>query len=792
MSTPLSGVATPSEASSIPDNPALREAEKPGVDVEAISGGDSTDDELEPQYRLGRYLDLKTRLHIRRPDLTEAGVRAAKAARNKAGAAQQLGNDIDLATRRLLIRLRKFESDILFDRDEADEQWLTRRVKLMKEAATRKKLGIANQPAVPTNNSLATTDENLTPANSHRSVESADADEETVDLIDFFTALPELKDDGEPGHNGIMSTTIDGNAVDVRTFGKWPGVGPRRIFEEACRARDSSSKVSYTLISSSSFSCRHSLVVRWSRTQEILSLLDIPGFSCQYDGKNFKIDMLGISSPDPIQSEAFISTVALFILFASSPKEEKAHLRLPAAFKFLWDEMTEKRKDTIAVGDREELREIRRAVEEYNEKHVTHAAPISKSRILAIDLTHLGSNTTVLHSEINTVIPEALAELWLSRASSPAYINMLKSRMTLPIWNFRSELLTAIEEHQVVIICGETGCGKSTQVPAYILESELSNGRQCKIYCTEPRRISAISLARRVSEELGERKTDVGTTRSLVGYAIRLESHITPQTRLVYATTGIVMRMLEGGDDLQEITHLVLDEVHERTIDSDFLLIVLRKLMARRPSLKVILMSATVNAEQFSAYMDGAPILNVPGRTFPVQTKYLEDAIEVTSYFKNRRSAGVSHDDEQNDEMNENESKTISLPDLTGYSPRTRDTLSQFNEYRIDYELIVRLLETIAMSNIYAEYSKAILVFLPGIAEIRRLNDMLVNRPAFSRGWYVYPLHSTIATEDQERAFLVPPNGIRKVVLATNIAETGITIPDVTCVIDTGRHKEMR
>ena len=165
-------------------------------------------------------------------------------------------------------------------------------------------------------------------------------------------------------------------------------------------------------------------------------------------------------------------------------------------------------------------------------------------------------------------------------------------------------------------------------MPAYILEQELSKGRSCKIYCTEPRRISAISLARRVSEELGERKGDIGTLRSLVGYAIRLESQISDQSRLIYATTGIVMRMLEGSNNLEDITHLVLDEVHERTIDSDFLLIILRKLLIRRQELKVILMSATVDAARFSEYLGKAPILNVPGRTFPVETRYLEDAIE--------------------------------------------------------------------------------------------------------------------------------------------------------------------
>ena len=735
---------------------------------------------------------MKTHLHKHRPDLTRAGVRAAKVVRNKAGTALQTGNDIDLETRRLLNRLKKFESDILFDRDEADEQWLTKRIELIKEAAAREKLGIADQPAISTNNTLGTADEDPKSADSTHGADSAHADDATMDLTDFFAALPESKVDDETGRRGIMSKTIDGNAIEVRSFGKWPGIGPRRIFEETCRARDSSSKVSYALISSSSFSYRHSITVLWSTAQEISSGITVPGFSCQYDRRNVKIDMLDMSSPDSSQSEAFVSTIALFFIFAGSPKEEKAHLRLPSAFRFLWDEMAEARKNTIAAEDRGELREIRRVVEEANEEYMTHIAPVPKSRNLAIELEPLGLFEAVPYSETDIVNPQVLAELWLSRASSPAYITMLNSRMTLPIWNFKSELLTAIEDYQVVIICGETGCGKSTQVPAYILESELSNGRQCRIYCTEPRRISALSLARRVSEELGERKTDVGTTRSLVGYAIRLESRITPQTRLVYATTGIVMRMLEGGNDLQEITHLVLDEVHERTIDSDFLLIILRKLMARRPSLKVILMSATVNAEQFSAYMDGAPVLNVPGRTFPVQTKYLEDAIEVTSYSKGRGSAGDFHDDEEDDDANERGSKSNSKPDLAGYSPRTLHTLSQLDEYRIDYELITRLLETIARNAIYAEYSKAILVFLPGIAEIRRLNDMLAGHPAFSRGWCIYPLHSTIATDDQEKAFLVPPNGIRKIVLATNIAETGITIPDVTCVVDAGKHKEMR
>ena len=561
--------------------------------------------------------------------------------------------------------------------------------------------------------------------------------------------------------------------------------------------RDSSSVVLYKATSTSGFSNRHSLIVRWSRDQEVPERSPISAVACEANSRAVKVEMKEVSTPDMNQSEAYVSTAALFIIFSSSAKEGKVFLRLPPAWRDLWGEFLLARNEIINASDREELKGIRVLAERIHDFTRSSEPEVRASendykiapRILAAPFT-LGSDVEVPNSK-------DIATMWSTKASMPSYMDMLKSRKLLPMWSFKQECLNAINNHQVVIICGETGCGKSTQVPAFILENELSNGRPCKIYVTEPRRISAISLARRVSEELGEHKNDVGTLRSLVGYAIRLESHITSQTMLVYATTGIVMRMLERSDDLGDITHLVLDEVHERSIDSDFLLIVLRKLLIRRPALKVILMSATVNAEQFSKYLDDAPILNVPGRTFPVETKYLEDAIEATNYSGDNGSQ-TSHtldDDDDLDDLGDDPSRANKIDaavDLNSYSVKTRNTLSQYDEYRIDYELITRLLETIAQKNVYREYSKAILVFLPGLAEIRRMNDILVSHPAFSHGWCVYPLHSTIATEEQEHAFLVPPKGIRKIVLATNIAETGITIPDVTCVIDTGRHKEMR
>jgi ATP-dependent RNA helicase DHX29 len=228
------------------------------------------------------------------------------------------------------------------------------------------------------------------------------------------------------------------------------------------------------------------------------------------------------------------------------------------------------------------------------------------------------------------------------------------------------------------------------------------------------------------------------------------------------------------------------------SIDTDFLLIILRSLLERRPELKVVLMSATVDANRFSRYLNDAPIMTVPGRTFPVQTQYLEDAIELTHYAGPSGNAPPDGRTSDDDDGEITSDKSGIPSKLQGYSPATRNVLSTYDEYAIDYDLIVRLIEAVAYDPQLSRYSNAVLVFLPGIAEIRQLNDLLGGHPSFNRQWLIYPLHSTISSEDQQAAFLLPPPGVRKIVLATNIAETGVTIPDITCVIDTGKHKEMR
>ena len=392
---------------------------------------------------------------------------------------------------------------------------------------------------------------------------------------------------------------------------------------------------------------------------------------------------------------------------------------------------------------------------------------------------------------------------------------MLPGLKNLPIAAFQQHILGVLAQNQVFVLSGETGCGKSTQVPAYILEDCLSRGEPCKVYVTEPRRISAISLAERVSSELGEERGSVGKNDSLVGSAVRLESNIGRNARLVYATTGIFLRMLEGSR-LEGVTHVILDEVHERSIESDFLLIILKSLLEARPDLKVVLMSATLDAERISDYFGGCPTVNVPGRTFPVDVRWLEDAVELCDYtledgspYARRPKRGqqgrdnqarlqsvVSAEDDAPDE-DEDEDENAEQPSgisAVRYSPKTISTLDRMDEYTVNHDLIVALLERMCLKDeAMAPYSAAILIFLPGIAEIRKLNDLLQVHPIFgSRQFQLFPLHSTISSENQSLVFDLPPAGVRKIVLSTNIAETGITIPDITCVIDTGKHREMR
>ena len=773
----ISGVATPETVTS---DDASANAPTPPEELDPFVKA-VLYDEVEAHELPDHYVRLKTLLFERKPELTEVSAPSKKKSKPPAPRPDQYGLNVS----RLLQSIARVEADPLFDIDLGRNRWAEVRMRLAKEASERRR-----EQHLEARRQAAEADDKQSEDSLPPIPEPEDGP--GLDLGDFFSSLPEETAQDANGLSQMAVTAADGTSVIVRSFGTWLGVHPRRVLEDCCKARDPGFRLTFTSLHASSFSNRHSLMLTWSRAQDLPEPNAIPGMECRAGRREVALLMKEISAPDAKQSEALIATAALFYVFGPSPKEEKAHLRLPIVFREYWAELAAARDARKSLEDQEEVKHVRELLDVNGDE--SHR---NRMRADSVETTKPppkveGQDAPAILSSPEPASPESLAALWASKSAKPSYRRMLAVRNNLPIASFKREILASLSQNQITIICGETGCGKSTQVPSFILEHCLSNGQDCKIYCTEPRRISAVSLARRVGEELGEAKDELGTARSLVGFAIRLESRTAAATRLVYATTGIVMRMLERGSALPDVTHLVLDEVHERNIDSDFLLIVLRRLLVKRPQLKVVLMSATVNAEQFSAYLGNAPVLNVPGRTFPVETKFLEDAIELTSYRFGSKAAKTAVELEPGEEQDEEKEKTTASSDLQRYSVKTRKVLAEFDEYRIDYDLICQLLDFVATNQAYVDYSKAILVFLPGLAEIRRLFDLVSTHPTFRRDWLVFPLHSTIATEEQERAFQTSPPGVRKIVLATNIAETGITIPDVTCVIDSGKHKEMR
>lgn len=209
-------------------------------------------------------------------------------------------------------------------------------------------------------------------------------------------------------------------------------------------------------------------------------------------------------------------------------------MRLPAAWRDLWAEFSNVKKSQEEEADKKTIKELKKLIQENqggfeddivlsdNFRRRNGAASRPQTPVKGPSRDDFGSE-------------DRLRSLWTEKAATPYFQRMAQGRMNLPIWNFRDEILASLDMHRALIICSETGSGKSTQVPSFILEHELQQGRACKIYVTEPRRISAISLARRVSEELGERKNEVGTSKSLIGFAVRLESQVSQSTRLVFA-----------------------------------------------------------------------------------------------------------------------------------------------------------------------------------------------------------------------------------------------------------------
>ncbi|KAL7132403.1 hypothetical protein ABFS83_12G071400 [Erythranthe nasuta] len=379
---------------------------------------------------------------------------------------------------------------------------------------------------------------------------------------------------------------------------------------------------------------------------------------------------------------------------------------------------------------------------------------------------------------------------------SPEGRKMMDFRSRLPAYKEKDAILSAISRNQVVIISGETGCGKTTQIPQFILDSEIDSmhGAMCNIICTQPRRISAISVSERIATERGEK---LGET---VGYKVRLEGMKGRDTHLLFCTTGILLRRLLVDRNLKGVTHIIVDEIHERGINEDFLLIVLKDLLPRRPELRLILMSATLDADLFSSYFGGVPMVQIPGFTYPVRTHFLESILEATGYQLTPYNQIDDYGVEKTWKMSKQGPKkrksqiataveeTLNAADFNDYSVRTRESLSYWNPDCLGFNLIEYLLYNICEN----EKPGAVLVFMTGWDDITSLKDKLQAHHVLGDANRVLLLacHGSMGSAEQKLIFDNPGYGIRKIVLATNIAETSITIDDVVFVIDCGKAKE--
>lgn len=375
------------------------------------------------------------------------------------------------------------------------------------------------------------------------------------------------------------------------------------------------------------------------------------------------------------------------------------------------------------------------------------AADVRRLRAMARDLRHLyGARRDALQAEYDALREKSQAAVAARRAGMP--------RPTfsdeLPVNARRAEIAALIARHQVVIVCGETGSGKTTQLPKICLE--LGRGATGLIGHTQPRRIAARATAARIAQELG---SELGRH---VGYKIRFTDRTSPAAYIKLMTDGILLAETQGDPQLAQYDTLIIDEAHERSLNIDFLLGYLKQLLPKRPDLKLIVTSATIDAERFARHFAvggrDAPVIEVSGRLFPVEVRYRPVQAEAP--------AGA---------------------EVPGDGARGAWEERDARDERDLYEAIVD-----ACDEVNRIGAGDILVFLPGEREIREAAEAL-RKHTFSRGGFntsteILPLFARLSAEEQARIFR--PHQGRRIVLATNVAETSLTVPGIRYVVDTG------
>ena len=313
----------------------------------------------------------------------------------------------------------------------------------------------------------------------------------------------------------------------------------------------------------------------------------------------------------------------------------------------------------------------------------------------------------------------------------------------LPVAQKKDEIARLVAENQVVVVCGETGSGKTTQLPKVCLE--LGRGVLGMIGHTQPRRIAARTVAARVAQELGV------ALRNEVGYKIRFGDQTSRDTYVKLMTDGILLAETQHDRLLEQYDTIIIDEAHERSLNIDFLLGYLKQLLPKRPELKLIITSATIDPQRFSRHFDDAPVIEVSGRMYPVEVRYRPlKSIEE-----------LEHDPEENDRA--------------GSSSRG---VAVVEEDLDPIDGIVR-----AIDELWGESKGDTLVFLPGEREIRDTADAL-SKQITGTDVEILPLYGRLASDQQMRVF--HPSQKRRIVLATNVAETSLTVPNIRYVVDPG------
>lgn len=380
---------------------------------------------------------------------------------------------------------------------------------------------------------------------------------------------------------------------------------------------------------------------------------------------------------------------------------------------------------------------------------------------------------------------------------------MRKTRASLPVYTRAKDVLEHIARNDVTICMAATGSGKTTQLPQMILDDYIDRGEgaKCNIICTQPRRLAAISVAHRVAHERNEQ---LGRS---VGYHVRFESKL-PEHRgsITFCTTGVFLKRLQsllsdvnefGYGELDDISHIIVDEVHERDVDTDLLLVVLKQLMAQKKanhqSLKIVLMSATIDPKLFQEYFadeQGVPAksVTVPGRSFPVTMSFMEDFTEKVL------SGPMGWVKDQENVVNY-VVRELGTATAVRMGMRVRQTsMETRDDLEIPYPFIAATVSHVLQSS----QDGHVLVFLPGWEEIIATQRALLSPLGplginFSSSNYsLHLLHSSIPLTEQQAIFAPSPPGVRRIILATNIAETSVTIPNVVYVIDTAKIKEQR